>query len=29
MTDALSGLAVVGLWLFLQVWLLPRLGIPT
>jgi hypothetical protein len=28
-TDALVGLSIVSLWLFLQVWLLPRLGVPT
>ena len=29
MESALTGLAAVVLWLLVQVWLLPRLGVPT
>ena len=29
MEGLLAILAFVGVWLFLQMWLLPRLGIPT
>ncbi len=29
MEDTLTLLGVVGLWILLQVWILPRLGVPT
>jgi hypothetical protein len=29
MSEALFGLAFLALWMGLQVWLLPRLGVPT
>lgn len=29
MADALGMLVVLGVWLALQVWVLPRLGVPT
>ena len=29
MESVLTGIAVVAGWLILQVWLLPRLGVPT
>ena len=29
MQDLLTGLALVAVWVALQVWLLPRMGVPT
>ncbi len=29
MQDFLTGLALVGVWVALQVWILPRMGVPT
>ena len=29
MENVLTGIAVLAMWLILQVWLLPRLGVPT
>ena len=29
MESALTGVAVLAIWLVVQVWLLPRLGVPT